>query len=171
VPIQLLGIYGLLRSVAVNMGPMFQAGGKPQWLLYIALWRFLTMAALLYPAVRWGGIVGVSALSAVIAIVDFFISAALVNRIVEARMADYARLLLPIFALSVVAALAGKAAQSALAMAGVRPLFAMLMCGGIMVMAYAALTWWRDAEVRQQAGNAWRLLAARRLVPRFGRSG
>ena len=170
VPIQLLGIYGLLRSVAANMGPMFQAGGKPQWLFYIALWRLITMAVLLYPAIRWQGIVGVSALSAVVSIVDFLISAALVNRIIQAKMMDHAHLLLPIFALSLVAGLVGKAAQSGLVMIGLRPLFAMLGGGGVMVVAYAALTWWRDAELRQQAGVAWRSLAARRLVPRLERS-
>jgi O-antigen/teichoic acid export membrane protein len=170
VPIQLLGIYGLLRSVAANMGPMFQAGGKPQWLFYIALWRLITMAVLLYPAIRWQGIVGVSALSAVVSIVDFFISAALVNRIIQAKMIDHARLLLPILILSIAAGLIGRAAQSGLIMMGLRPLFAMLSGGGVMIVAYAALTWWRDAELRQQAGVAWRSFAARRLIPRLERS-
>ena len=169
VPIQLLGIYGLLRSVAANMGPMFQARGKPQWLFYIALWRLITMAALLYPSIRWGGIIGVSALSAVVSVVDFFISATLVNRLIRAEMMDYARLLLPIFILSVVAGLIGKVAQGALGIAGLRPLWAMLGGGGAMVLAYAALTWWRDGEVREQAGVVWRMLAARHLVPRWGR--
>ena len=170
VSIQLLGIYGLLRSVAVNMGPMFQAGGKPQWLFYIALWRLITMAVLLYPAIRWQGIVGVSALSAVVSIVDFIISAALVNRIIQAKMIDHARLLLPIFILSVAAGLTGRVAEGGLLMAGLRPLFAMLCGGGVMVVVYAVLTWWRDGELRQQATIAWRMILTHHILPRLGRN-
>ena len=60
-PLRWLGVYGLVRSVAVNMGSVFKATGKPKWLFYIAVWRLCTMAALLYPVtIRWG-IVGVSA--------------------------------------------------------------------------------------------------------------
>ncbi|NOX63626.1 MAG: oligosaccharide flippase family protein, partial [Chloroflexi bacterium] len=78
---QWLVIYGLMRSIAANMGNIYRALGRPDWLTQLALWRFLTMLILLYPAILWRGIVGVSALSAVIAVVDFIIAAWLGRRL------------------------------------------------------------------------------------------
>ena len=95
VPLRWLSVYGLLRSIAVNMGSVFKATGKPKWLFYIAIWRLCTMAALLYPvAIRWG-IVGVSALSALVSVVDFIISVVLINRAIGTTVMDYVRMLAP----------------------------------------------------------------------------
>ena len=89
VPMQLLAVYGFIRSLAANMGNVYRGGGRPQYLTYIAVWRLSTMALLLYPVtVRWG-IVGVSALSAVVAIVDFVISVELANRILNTGWSAY----------------------------------------------------------------------------------
>lgn len=162
VPIQLLSIYGLLRSVAANMGPIFQAGGKPQWLFRIALWRLVTMAALLYPSIRWAGIAGVCALSAAVSMVDFVISAILVSRVVGGSTWDYPRLLAPIFVLALASGLAGKLAQAALLAVSIHPLFALLLGGAAMALTYVLLTWWRDSDVREQVVALWRLTAARR---------
>ena len=68
---------------------VFKAGGKPHWLTYIAVSRLVVMGILLYPAAKYFGIVGVSVLSAVVSVVDFFISAALTNRITRGRLSDY----------------------------------------------------------------------------------
>ena len=162
VPLQLLGVYGLLRSVAANMGTIFQAGGKPQWLFRIALWRLITMAVLLYPSIRWAGIVGVCALSAAVSMVDFVISAILVSRVIGGSIWDYPRLLGPIFVLALISGLVGKLAQETLLMASIHPFFALLLSGAAMVLAYGLLTWWRDSDVREQAMYVWRLIAARR---------
>jgi O-antigen/teichoic acid export membrane protein len=111
VPLQWLGIYGLIRSIAANMGNIFKASGMTKWLTYIALWRLITMLLFLYPATKYYGIVGVSVLSAVVAVVDFFISAILVNRIIHARATDYIRVLGPILLISVGAAAVARLAQ------------------------------------------------------------
>ena len=84
VPLQWLAVYGLIRSLAANMGSIFRGLGKPQWLTYIAIWRLITMVLLLYPAIAWNGIVGVSILSVAVAIVDFIIAGDLVGRLVVA---------------------------------------------------------------------------------------
>lgn len=150
VPMQLLGVYGLIRSVAANMGTIFQAGGKPQWLTGIAAWRLITMAVLLYPSIRWGGIVGVSLLSVAVAVVDFFISAWLVDRILGARMTLYARLLAPIFLYSLLAGGLGYLAERWLLARGLWDVLALLAGGLVVVVVYAALTWWRDQEARRE---------------------
>jgi len=82
-PLQLLVVYGLARSIAVNMGNAIKAGGKPQWITAIATWRLTTMAVFLYPATSRYGIVGVGGLSAIVAIVDFGISVWMVGHIVH----------------------------------------------------------------------------------------
>ncbi len=93
VPMQWLAVYGFIRSLAANMGNVYRGGGRPQYLTYIAIWRLTTMALLLYPAVRWGGIVGVSVLSAGVAVVDFVISVELAHRILKTSWMDYVRAL------------------------------------------------------------------------------
>lgn len=162
VPLQLLGIYGLIRSVAANMGTIFQAGGRPQWLAGIAAWRLVTMTALLYPSIRWGGLIGVCALSAAVAVVDFVISAALVNRILEARMATYAQLLVPLFVYSLLAGGLGYLVEQGLLAAGVWDVAALLAGGAVLVAVYSGLIWWRDQEMRREG---------RKLIARLRRGG
>lgn len=148
VPMQLLVVYGLMRSIAGNMGEVFKAGGKPQWLLGIAAWRLTTMLVFLYPVTVRFGIVGVSALSAAVAVADFVISAALVNRIARTSFSDFAHILTPLFALSLVAV---AAARLVFGLAyGAYPPLALLIAGGVMVLVYAALILRLDSEVRNR---------------------
>ncbi len=148
VPMQLLVIYGGIRSIAANMGPVFKAGGKPQWLVGIATWRLATMLILLYPATVWYGIVGVSALSAMVAVADLIISAILVNRIISTDMKDFAQILAPFLGLSIVAATIARAVLWALQ--GIYPPFALLMAGITMVIVYGVLVWRVDSEARNR---------------------
>ena len=147
VPIQLLGIYGGIRAVAANMGNVFKAGGHPQWLTYIALWRLATMLLFLYPATKYGGIVGVSALSAAVAVVDFGITVAIVNRILRARLLDYVRTLGPILLTSLATAGLALLAQQAF-QAAPHARIRLLMAAVIMGLAYTVFTWAWDRELR-----------------------
>lgn len=160
VPLQILGIYGLLRSVAVNMGSVFKAGGKPNWLTYIAVGRLAVMGILLYPSARYYGIVGVSVLSAVVSIVDFVVSAALVNRVIHGRLVDYVRALgLPLL-FSFVSAVVARWAY-VLMMPGGHGFISLLMAGIVMVFLYALLVFFFDREVRGLA-MGWLSVAGRK---------
>lgn len=150
VPMQILAIYGLIRAVAANMGTIFQAGGKPQWLSGIATWRLITMAVLLYPAIRWEGVVGVCLLSTAVAIVDFFISAHLVNRILETRLEVYGRLLGPTCVYALLAGGLGYLTERLILSLGVWDVAALMGGGVILITVYATLTWWRDKEIRTE---------------------
>lgn len=152
VPIQLLGIYGGIRAVAANMGNVFKAGGRPQWLTYIALWRLATMLFFLYPATKYGGIVGVSALSAAVAVVDFGVTVAIVNRILRARLADYVRTLGPILLTSLATAGLAILAQQAF-QATPHARIRLLMAAVIMGTAYTVVTWAWDRELRSFVGR------------------
>ena len=131
------------------MGSIFRAMGKPQWLTYIAVWRLATMLVLLYPAVKWGGIVGVSLLSAGVAVVDFVISAALAGRLVAAPWRAYARMLLPTLAVALVAGLVAQWVYPLLP--AIKTGFRLLIGGSLMVTLYAALVWLTDAQLRGEA--------------------
>ncbi|MCZ7568441.1 MAG: lipopolysaccharide biosynthesis protein [Ardenticatenaceae bacterium] len=160
-PLQLMGVYGLLRSVAVNMGSILKAGGKPQWLMGIATWRLATMALLLYPAARFWGIVGVSALSAAVSIADFFISAHLTNKIAATSWGDWLRIIGPPLALSLVAAPVAKIVYRAV----LQPLpksAALPMAGVCFFAVYGTMLLSLDRETRDLLLGLWRTFQARR---------
>lgn len=152
VPLQVLGIYGLLRSLAVNMGSVFRAGGKPQWLTSIALLRLAVMGIFLYPAARYFGIVGVSVFSAAVSIVDFLVSAVLTNRIIHARLRDYTGSLWVAVTFSLLSALVAYAAYTRISAA--HGFIALMMAGIIMVLLYTACVLIFDREVRGLASQA-----------------
>jgi len=146
VPLQLLAIYGFIRSIAANMGSVFRALGKPEWLTAIATWRLITMAVLLIPvAVNWG-INGVSLLSAVVAIIDFIISAWLVNKLIAAPLSAYVRMLTPTGAAALVAGLISLALYPSMPFA--KPSFNLLAIGTILVLLYAILAFAVDSRLR-----------------------
>jgi O-antigen/teichoic acid export membrane protein len=161
VPMQILAVYGVIRSVAANMGIIFQAGGKPQWLASIAAWRLVTMAVLLYPFIKWGGLVGVSLLSAGVAVVDFIISATLVDKVLDARMATYARILGPMLFYALLAGGLGYLVNAGLLALGVWDVASLLAGGAALVLAYGLLTWWRDSELRPEFNRALAALRQR----------
>lgn len=161
VAMQWLTIYGLMRSIAANLGNIYRALGKPQWLTYLALWRFLTMLALLVPAIRWRGIVGVSVLSAGVAVIDFGISAWLGNKLLGGGYGEYLRRLGPILLISL---LSGGAAALLLPILPVpHRLFPLLAAGVVMILLYLLLSWRRDLLLRQMI-----LAGLRRVGPARG---
>ncbi|RME81443.1 MAG: lipopolysaccharide biosynthesis protein [Caldilineae bacterium] len=167
VAMQWLAVYGLMRSVAAVVGNMYRSLGKPQWLTYLALWRFITMAVLLYPAIRWAGIVGVSVLSAVVAVVDFGIAAWLSERLLQGGYREYLRHLGPTLVLASVSALVAYLVLPLIP--APHRLLPFLVAGTIMVGLYALGSWWTDPVFRQVVlGALKRLGPAARLVARLG---
>jgi O-antigen/teichoic acid export membrane protein len=152
--IQLLGVYGLMRSIAINMGSVFKAGGKPEWLLRIAAVRLAIMAALLYPATTRWGIAGVSGLSAVVAIIDLGVSMTLAHRITGQSSVAFLRMLAPIFGSSVVAVGAARVVYPLAAPLGVTP--ALAIATAIIALLYGGITWLVDEEMHEFARAGWR---------------
>ncbi len=149
IAMQWLTIYGFMRSIAANMGPILRAMGKPQWISALALWRLITMAALLYPAILWKGIVGVSILSAAVAVVDFGIAAWMTKRLIGGSYVTYARVLSP----AMLAAIFSAAAAWLLLdyIPAIHRLFPFLIASIVMAALYAGLMWWGDDLFRQLA--------------------
>ena len=152
VPLQLLTVYGLARAIAVNMGNVFKAGGKPKWLFYIATWRLVTMAAFLYPAIKFRGVTGVAGLSALVAVLDFALSMYLANRIIQARWGRWASTLLPMLLTAVVTALIGHRLYLAIEHT-VHPFVSMPVTGGLALFLHLSLMWLIDPDVRLVASQ------------------
>ncbi len=151
VPMQWLAVYGLIRSLAANMGNVYRGGGRPQYLTYIAIWRLTTMALLLYPAIRWGGIVGVSVLSAGVAVVDFVISVELAHRILKTNWGDYVRALWVTLGTGTVLTLL---AWLGLAAVWPKPGLARLLAGGVIyvgVYTIVVVVMWEELRARLRA--------------------
>ena len=166
VAMQWLTIYGFIRSIAANMGPILRAMGKPQWLTALALWRLITMAVLLYPAILWKGIVGVSILSAVVAIVDFGIAAWMTRRLIGGRYRTYLTTLGPAMLVAGVAAFAGWLLLPVIP--PIHRLFPLLIALIVMGLLYAAIMWWADALFRQLSISVMlRFGPTKRLAARF----
>lgn len=165
-PLQMLAIYGFIRSVAANMGNVFRGMGKPQWLTYIALWRLITMVAALYPVAKTWGINGVAALSAIVAVVDFVISAVLVNRLIRTPIRAYVSLLTPAWGASLIAGWIAHALYPDLPLA--RAAYRLPAAGALMVLLYAALVWAFDMQFRAAARSGLRAIQ-RAVRARFGR--
>jgi len=62
-PIQILCLYGLLRSLGSGMGAIFMATGRPDIPFKISLVQLLFLACALYPGIKLMGIIGVCAIS------------------------------------------------------------------------------------------------------------
>ena len=147
VAMQWLTIYGFIRSVAANMGPILRAMGKPQWISALALWRFITMAVLLYPAILWRGIVGVSILSAAVAIVDFAIAAWMTRRLIGGAYGTYVKELGPATLAGVVSAGVGWLLLPLTP--PIHRLFPLLVALTVMAILYVLIMWWADSLFRQ----------------------
>jgi O-antigen/teichoic acid export membrane protein len=146
-PLQLMTVYGLARAIAINMGNVFKAGGKPKWLLYIAAARLVVMAALLYPAVDIYEIDGVAGLSAIVSVLDFALSVWLANRILQASWKRYVQIFVPMAVTSIGTALLGH--QLYLWTSGyVHPFVGLPLSGGLALLSYLALMCLYDPQIR-----------------------
>jgi len=153
-PLQLMTVYGLARAIAINMGNVFKAGGKPKWLLYIAAARLLAMAALLYPAIDEFKIDGVAGLSAIISVLDFALSAWLTNRILQASWKQYVQILVPMAATSIATALFSR--QVYLWLSGhIHPFIGLPLAGGLALLSYLSVMCLVDPQIRIMGMQAW----------------
>lgn len=166
-PLQFLAIYGLARSIAVNMGNVFKAGGKPNWLMYIAGVRLAVMAIFLYPVILLDGVRGVAWLSAIVSVVDWVASMILTNRIISASWTRYARILVPMLVVALITTALSYWGYSYLILF-VHPFILLPLAGGVALGSYLAIMYAYDHDVRVTAGQimrgAWREVSQMRTA-------
>ncbi len=162
IPLVWLTIYGLMRSISANLGSIYRALGKPEWLTNLALWRFLTMLILLYPAIRWNGIIGVAMLSGIVSVVDMAIAAWGGNKLMGGGYVPYFRELGPTFLVACVTALVAYLLLPYLP--APHRLFPFLVSGTVMVTLYAIIMAWLDLRFRMMGLSALFRLGQLRLM-------
>jgi hypothetical protein len=108
----------------------------------------------------------VSALSAIVAVVDFVISASLVGRLVAAPWRAYGRMLIPTAATALAAGLFAHWLYPYLPLH--KASFRLLAAGAVLVLLYAGLAWLVDRELRAAIRNAVATLHRYANGRRFG---
>jgi O-antigen/teichoic acid export membrane protein len=83
VPLQILALGGLCRALQSMGGPVFLAVGKPKISTYIMGLILVIMLVLIYPFLKWKGIIGVSLAVSIAFVITFFVAIKLLSRVLE----------------------------------------------------------------------------------------
>jgi O-antigen/teichoic acid export membrane protein len=105
VPMQILAVWGFIRSIGATTGPVFQGVGRPDIITKLGFLKLAILAALIYPlTIRWG-LEGTSLAVVGAALVSNPIADYKVIRITGCRVAEFmGALLYPLAASAVMAA-------------------------------------------------------------------
>ncbi len=57
-PLQILVVFGIVRSLAATTGPVFKAVGKPNIIFYVTLGKLIVILATIFPLIKAYGIMG-----------------------------------------------------------------------------------------------------------------
>ncbi len=89
--IQVLSLWGFVRSVSSTTGPLFQAVGRPDLITKLVFVRFIIMAALIYPFSSNWGIAGTAMSVLLSALIVDPISCYLIIRIIKCEATEFSR--------------------------------------------------------------------------------
>ena len=103
-PIQILSIYGLLRSLPTN-GSLFLAKGRADILFKVSSGQLLCLALLLYPSIRIGGVIGVCILLSIILIFVAITYVVKLKKILKNSYMEFLKILFPITIISAISVL------------------------------------------------------------------
>ena len=177
-PIQILCIFGLLRSALATAGPLFYGSGKPEYLTRSTALEAVFMVALIWPATaRWGVSGTCVAVTAAIFISLFYVAARVAGVLqvkVRSLAACAAGSMLPgLVTYGVVSGLAsvvapGVVGLAALVLAGVASYVAMLAlllsASGARLVPYGQATRETLLSLRSAAMETWARRRSARLA-------
>ncbi len=97
---QVLAVYGMLRALGRNFGPLWKALGRPDLTTKIGVLRIVLVGLLVYPVTERFGITGIALLITALYVFPIFpIDIYLIGSMLDTRMTDiYAELLYPLVA-------------------------------------------------------------------------
>jgi lipopolysaccharide exporter len=90
---QVLAVWGLVRSIGGTTGPLFYSLGRPEFLTRLQLMQFLLLAALIYPLSVALGILGTSLAVVVAALIPNAIACFKAAQMVKARPGQFIQLI------------------------------------------------------------------------------
>lgn len=88
-PLQILALWGLLRSLAATTGPVLLALGRPEVVTRLVGMRLLALLALIFPLTARYGVPGTAAAVVLAALIDFPVAAVVAGRLVGYGVRDY----------------------------------------------------------------------------------
>jgi PST family polysaccharide transporter/lipopolysaccharide exporter len=138
--IQILAVYGLLRSLGATFGPVWKAVGRPDYIAKLSLLRVVLIAVTIYPVTTRFGLIGVAALITAIYIFPMMpLDVYLVLKTIESPLGRFAReVFYPLFA-SVLMGVAVTVVQGQIAFGLPIVEFAILVAVGVLSYAVAVL--------------------------------
>ncbi len=93
--LQLLAVYGLVRSFGATTGPIFQGVFKPHILTRLAFLQLVLMAVIIYPLTVYYGLIGTTVAIILPNLVTQILAAVAVAEILEAGLAQFQSSMLP----------------------------------------------------------------------------
>jgi O-antigen/teichoic acid export membrane protein len=87
--VQVLAVYGLCRCFGMTTGSVFMALGQPKWLMYVSIFQLIVMVALIYPAIKLYGILGVAWAGAIAMTLGVILVVAKTARMLKISMLTY----------------------------------------------------------------------------------
>jgi O-antigen/teichoic acid export membrane protein len=161
--VQMLSVYGIMRSMGSPFGPVFQAIGRPDLMAKIQLFNLAVLAAVIFPMTfRWG----VSGTAAAVVLASVAVAPFNFWLILRVTQLPASRLLAPMTrAVGYLALCLGLISLSRfLSIDGPSPMWvgAASMLGGVLYLALWALHW------RSAGSGIWELLKS--LLPTGGSS-
>lgn len=91
VPLQILAVWGLVRSLSATTGPLFQGLGRPDLITRLVLLKLLVLIAVIFPLTARFGLVGTSLSVVLSAAVSYPVAAFLVVRLIGCTVSAYVR--------------------------------------------------------------------------------
>jgi lipopolysaccharide exporter len=91
VPLQVLAVFGLVRSFASTTGAVFQAAGRPELVLWISVWHLAVLVCALAVLAPPLGVPGVAAAMTIAAVASLVPSYVFAFKILDLRVATLAR--------------------------------------------------------------------------------
>jgi PST family polysaccharide transporter/lipopolysaccharide exporter len=136
---QLLAVYGLMRSLGATFGPVWKAVGRPDYVTKLSLLRVVLIALLIYPVTMRFGIEGTALLITGIYVFPMMpLDVYLVLDTVDSSLARFVREVSYPFVASLLMGVAVTLVQNQLALGSAVLEFAVLV--GVGVVTYAAAT-------------------------------
>jgi O-antigen/teichoic acid export membrane protein len=157
VPIQILSLFGLIRSLGSGMGGVFMAVGKPDIMLKISTGQLIILASLLYPTVKLYGIVGVCVLCVIGILFSAIANYIKLKGILRNSNREILNILVPIFLFSSVATVIPKLIANALWERG--NIFSLTVQVCLIVLLYSAQVLCFDKGLRNSLRGKLRLSA------------
>lgn len=95
IPLQILCIFGAIRSIGATMGSLYKSVGKPYITFYNNLVKLFVLAIIIYPLTKYYGLIGVSLAITIPTVIQLFIVTTIFSRMFKVRIVKLLKIISP----------------------------------------------------------------------------